>query len=87
MSEPSPQRSTFFCPETHQPLSALDKERLNALNEAVRDGTLRDHAGNTVQQIMDAGLLREDGAVVYPIRDGVPNLLLDDRIAIESNED
>lgn len=73
---------TFRCPETHQPLRELDVAQVSALNESVRSGELRNHAGGIVQQIIDAGLIREDGQIVYPIRDGVPNLLIDDRISI-----
>lgn len=73
---------TFRCPETHQPLRELDAARVSELNEGVRTGALRNHAGEVVQQIIDAGLIREDDLVVYPIRDGVPNLLIDDRILI-----
>lgn len=72
---------TYRCPETHQALSELDADTLRKVNEAVRTGELKNHAGAMVQQIIDAGLLSEDETYIYPIRDGVPNLLLDDRIA------
>jgi uncharacterized protein YbaR (Trm112 family) len=72
----------YRCPETHQPLEELDETRLSEINEAIRAGELLDHAGATVQQILDAGLMRDDGTCVYPVRDGVPNLLVDDRIAL-----
>lgn len=70
------------CPETRQPLRALDAAKLEELNEAIRSGELQSEAGDTVEETLDGGLIREDESVVYPIRDGVPNLLRPDRILL-----
>ncbi|QDG53382.1 hypothetical protein FIV42_22340 [Persicimonas caeni] len=74
------------CPETRQELRPLDDSKLDELNEAIRAGELHNHAGDEVEQTLDAGLIREDDAVVYPIRDGVPNLLIDDRIPLKDSD-
>lgn len=34
--------------------------------------------------LLEAALVREDGAVVYPIRDGIPMLLLDEAIVLNA---
>lgn len=72
------------CPETRQQLRELDDSKLGELNEAIRQGELLSEAGSPVEETLEGGLIREDDAVVYPIRGGVPNLLLDDRIPLSS---
>jgi uncharacterized protein YbaR (Trm112 family) len=73
---------TLRCPQTQQPLRPIDSAKLDELNKAIRGGELQNEAGDAVEQTLDGGLVREDDAVVYPIRDGVPNLLVPDRILL-----
>lgn len=70
------------CPETGQELSPLGDERLDDLNEAIRSGELTNEAGEPVERTLESALVREDDDVAYPIRDGVPNLLMGDRISL-----
>lgn len=64
------------CPETRQPLRPAPPEALAALNERIRTGGVRTRAGQPVTEPCEAGLLREDGRVLYPVRGGLPILLL-----------
>lgn len=63
------------CPETRQRLRPASSDELRLANRAA--GT-RSDSGPEVS----AGLVREDGAVLYPIRNGIPILLLDERLEI-----
>lgn len=54
-------------------------ERLNA---QVAAGTLRNAAGQPVTVKLDGGLLRADGKALYPVRNNVPVLLVDEAIAL-----
>jgi uncharacterized protein YbaR (Trm112 family) len=75
--------ATFLrCPQTRQPLRPIDSAKLDELNESIRSGALKNEAGVLVDQTLDSALIREDDTIVYPIRDGVPNLLIADRILI-----
>lgn len=74
------------CPETRQELRELDDLKLEELNEAIRAGELHNQAGEAIGETLEGGLIREDDAVVYPIRGGVPNLLLDDRIPLQDDD-
>lgn len=71
------------CPETYQPLSPLTAAQLTLVNDAVAAGTLTDLAGGAVTTALEAGLLREDSALIFPIRDGLPSLLMDQAIAAD----
>ena len=51
------------------------------LGEAARTGTLRD-AGGRVVGPFDEALVREDGRVAYPVRDGIPFLTKEDGIEV-----
>jgi uncharacterized protein YbaR (Trm112 family) len=70
------------CPETHQPLAMADAELVSALNAAAEAGGLKNVGGAAVAGSLDGGLLREDGAIVYPIRDRIPVLLVDEGISL-----
>ena len=72
------------CPVTRQPLGLADGEllqRLNARVESSGPGLVK-IGGERVTVPLDAALLRADGAVVYPVRDGIPVLLAVEAIAV-----
>ena len=70
------------CPETKQPLRLVDPALLKTLNERIRRGQVTNRGGETVTEPMDAGLVREDGQYLYPIRDDIPVMLIDESIAL-----
>jgi uncharacterized protein YbaR (Trm112 family) len=72
----------FVCPESHQPLRPAGRELLDRLEGERQHGLLRNRAGETVTAPFDDGLLREDGAVLYPVRDGIPILLIEESIEV-----
>lgn len=71
------------CPETRQPLRVADEAQMAALNEAVAAGRVRNRAGDPVGSPLDGGLVRKDGRLLYPIRDGIPIMLLDEAIVLD----
>ena len=72
----------LICPETHQELRLADDELLERVNRAVQEGKLRNRGGEEVTEPLDGGLLREDGAVLYPIRDDIPVMLVDEALPV-----
>ncbi len=70
------------CPETHQPLAEAGSDVLDPVNERVSAGKAVNRSGQPVSDKLEAGLVREDGKIVYPIRDGIPVLLIDEGIEL-----
>ena len=74
------------CPDTHQPLAMAEAELVASLNAAIEAGGLENVGGDKVEGPVDGGLVREDGKVIYPIRDRIPVLLVDEGIALPLGE-
>jgi uncharacterized protein YbaR (Trm112 family) len=72
----------LICPESKQPVALASAEQLAALNEKIREGSLRNRGGGKVEQELREGLVREDGRVLYPVNDGIPVMLIDEAIEL-----
>lgn len=70
----------LVCPETKQPLRLADEALIARLNSAISAGSVENRAGVIVRAPVEAGLLRQDGELLYPIRDDIPIMLLDEAI-------
>jgi uncharacterized protein YbaR (Trm112 family) len=76
----------LVCPDTRRPLRLADDQLLDRLNEAIAAGRVSNRGGQPVGQPLAAGLVREDGGVVYPIVDEIPVLLVDEAIPLDQIE-
>jgi uncharacterized protein YbaR (Trm112 family) len=68
------------CPETHQGLRVAEPALVERLNQQIAAGGLRNRAGQPVKEKIDGGLLRADGKFLYPIRQDIPVMLVDEAI-------
>ena len=73
------------CPETKQDVALAPPALIEDLNGRAETGTLRNRAGEAVKEKMEAGLLRADGKFLYPIRDDIPIMLIDEAIPLEES--
>ena len=60
-----------------------DADTLTALNERIERGEIKNRAGKTIEVKIDGGLVREDGAYLYPIEDEIPIMLIDEAIPLK----
>ena len=72
----------LVCPETKQSLSVADAALLDRLNAAIRAGGVTNRGGQAVSAPIEEGLVRKDGSVLYPVRDDIPIMLIDESIPL-----
>jgi uncharacterized protein YbaR (Trm112 family) len=72
------------CPETHQDLREAESALVARLNEHIVAGLVKNRAGQPVSQKLDGGLVRSDGKFLYPIRQDIPVMLMDESIPLEA---
>ncbi len=70
------------CPETHQEVRLVDQSVLDKLNGQIAAGTLKNRAGQPVQEKIEEGLIRADGKFLYPVRRNIPVMLVDEAIPV-----
>jgi len=72
----------LVCPENKTPVTAADAELVAKANAAIEAGTLKNRGGAAVESKIDGGLIREDGVYMYPVRDDIPIMLIDESIPL-----
>ena len=65
------------CPETHQSLRFATVGELTRMTPSSSGMT-----PSSSSMTLDSALLREDGQVAYPIRDGIPLLLVEEQLRL-----
>ena len=71
------------CPDTKQDVSLADEALITKLNEAVRRGQLTNKANKPITEPLDGGLIRSDRKILYPIREDIPVMLIEEGIPLE----
>ena len=71
------------CPETKQDIEYIEGDVIKKINAEIKSGTLKNRGDKIVKEPIDAGLLREDRKFIYPIREDIPIMLIDEGIPFE----
>ena len=70
------------CPETRQKLALAPAGLLERMRAGQADGKLFHASGKPVAAPITAGLVREDGVLLYPLIDDIPMMLKDEAIVL-----
>ncbi len=85
--ESSPVREELLqlvrCPQDHSRLSLAEEALVARLNEAIRAGRVQNVGGDPVSEPIQAGLIREDRQVLYPVLDDIPRLTVEEGIRLD----
>ncbi len=73
----------LVCPDTRQAVQEAPRELVDRVNVAIDGGRLTNRGGEAVREPIEEGLVREDGAWLYPVREGIPIMLIDEAIPLE----
>lgn len=73
----------LVCPENKTPVTLADETLTAKANAAIEARTLKNRAGQVIEEKIGGGLVREDNVYMYPIRDDIPIMLIDEAIPLE----
>ncbi len=71
------------CPETKQAVTLADDQLIQKVNGAIERGTLKNKAQKPVTEKLDGGLIRSDNKILYPVREDITVMLIDEGIPLE----
>ena len=72
------------CPETKQDVALADQVLVARLNDRIAKGELKNKGGQPVTEKLDGGLIRADKKILYPIREDIPVMLIEEGIPLET---
>ena len=71
------------CLETKLDVSLADDALIGKVNDAVSRGVLKNKAQKPVTEMLDGGLIRADKKILYPIREDIPVMLIEEGIPLD----
>lgn len=71
------------CPETKQAVVLADDLLIHKVNAAIEGGLLKNKAQKPVTEKLDGGLVRSDNKILYPVREDIPVMLIDEGIPLD----
>lgn len=70
------------CPEDKSVVKLADSQLVDRLNEGIRQRTIKNRGGQVVTEEISAGLVRADGKFLYPVRQDIPIMLIDEALPL-----
>ncbi len=76
--------SLLACPETKKNLVLIDEDLVRRINDKIASGQVLTRMKGKVTEPIEGGLMREgDATSVYPVRNNIPVLLVEELIEIK----
>lgn len=72
------------CPDDGSRLNPAEPALVEKINLDISAGKVNNRGGAPVTQAIDEGLVREDGLWLYPVRDDIPVMLIDEAIPLQT---
>lgn len=72
----------LVCPESKATVTLAEPALIDRMNLAIAAGGVRARGGSEVREPLVAALVRSGGDLLYPIRDGIPIMLIDEAIPV-----
>ena len=70
-------------PETKQVMDLADASLIQKVNAAISKGHVRNKGNRLLIGQIEGGLMREDQKILYPIRERIPVMLIEEGIPME----
>lgn len=70
------------CPEDKSAVKLADGPLVDRLNEGIRHKSVKNRGGQLVTEEISGGLVRADGKYLYPVRQDIPIMLIDEAIPL-----
>lgn len=67
-----------------KPLEIAGNDCVQAVNQAIQRGEIRDRLDQCVSEPIEGGLVTQQGRWLFPIRVGIPSLVVEEAIQIET---
>ena len=74
------------CPQNQSTLTLASKELVEQINRGISEGRVFSIGGHRLERSLDAGLVREDGDLLYPVIDAIPVMLPDEALDLSKVE-
>ena len=72
----------LVCPDNRTPVRVASEQEITNLNQKIEAGSLQNIGGHKVNDKLDAGLIREAGDRLYPVRKNIPVMLVEEAIQL-----
>ena len=73
----------LVCPKTREHVELASVEIVEQINQAISAKRIRNVDDQPVTEALQDGLIRDDGKIIYPIRDCIPVMLIGEGIPMD----